>query len=344
MSTRRGHRRRRALASAVLAGVLAAVSATPAAADVKPTSPSPYSFTLRANAVEHFVDIFREIAEGAGFSRVTLTREVGVSAGRSEAIGAGVWTLLEDEPCLLGCDPPCTSPALANPTMARASSPAGCVDQESGLDVPSMSPPGWAEAPGPASGTGTGHAAEAFSVPGIRAGAAGSDVTASVARHGQYTGVAHAFVHDLVTASGQVRSVTSLMRVTANPDGTLPLVTYAFSVAGISGGGSRAGVDETGFTIFGQDIPFVDVVRWFNDELGQVVGIAGVLGGLGIRILAPQVGLSDDGTRYRITSPVLLVGAEQGLATQGLTVHGSGFRLAGGVFEGSYAPPARPGR
>lgn len=347
MSTHSGRRRLRGRASALVPGAVAAlvcalVAPSGVASATEAPSASGYSFTLRAEAVENFVHIFRELAQGVGFSRVTLTREAHARAGRAEAVGAGVWTLLEDEPCLLGCDPPCTSPMVGNPTMARSSFPRSCDDQKAGLFAKGMTPPGMAAAPTPGSAAGEGHAAEVTSFPGLRAGATGSKVSADVGPDGDYVGTAEAYLQNLVTATGRVRSVTSLMRVTAKPDGSLPVVTYAFHVVGATEtGGGQTGIDQEGFTLFGKDVPAFDLVTHFNNEVANALGIAGVLGQIGVRLLEPSVGLSDDGTRYRITAPVLLLGAEQGPSGQGLTVRAGGVRVAGGVFEGSYNAPDR---
>jgi hypothetical protein len=335
----------RGVPALVVALLLTGVAALPTgSARAAAPSPTPYAFTLRSTAVENFVNLFREMGQGVGFSRSTLTRLAGAREGEAEAIGAGAWTLLEDEPCLLGCDPPCTSPTVGNPSMARASHPRSCADQRAGLFTGTASPPGQAAAPSPASAVGAGRAVGVTSFPGLRVGLAGSDVTASVQVDGQYVGTAHSYLTDVVTASGQIRSITSTMRVNALPDGSLPTVTTSFSVVGLSSNGSRAGINERGFTIFGQDIPATDLVRWFNAQLQQVVGIAGVLGQVGVRVLDPQVGLSDDGRRYRITAPALVLGAEQGVNTQGLSARAGGLRLASGVFEGSYDQPDAPAR
>ena len=331
----------RKVVAAFVAALLALLVAPVPPASARPTPREDgYSFVVRAGAVENFVHFFHEMAQGAGFSRVSLTRPADATAGRAEAVGAGAWTLVEDEPCLLGCDPPCTDPVLGNPTMSRATFPRSCDDQRAGLALGGVAPPGQAAASGPATAVAKGHAVQLTSFPGVRAGVAGSEVSGSVSPTGVYTGVAEAYVHELVTATGSARAITSLMRVTARPDGTVPVVTFAFSVVGATAADSRAGVNEQNFTIFGRDIPLVDAVSYFNHQVANVVGIAGVLGHLGVRLLEPSVGLSDDGSRYRITAPVLLVGATQGALTQGLSLHSGGVRLAAAVFEGSYGAPA----
>jgi hypothetical protein len=333
-------RRVSAVVSALLAALLATLVAPagPASARSTPRADG-YSFTLRAGAVENFVHFFREIAQGVGFSRVTLTHPGDAPRGSAEAVGAGVWTLVEDEPCLLGCDPPCTDPAVGNPTMARSTFPRSCDDQRAGLAVGETTPTAQARAVGPATGESEGHAVELSSFPGFRAGAAGSEVSANVSESGVYTGVAQAYLTEVATATGSARAVTSLMRVTVRPDGSVPVVTFAFSVVGAAAADARTGVNGQNFTIFGRDIPVVDFVAYFNHQVANVVGVAGILGNLGVRLLEPSVGLSDDGTRYRVTSPVLLVGAAQGALTQGLSLHSGGVRLAAGVFEGSYGRP-----
>jgi hypothetical protein len=266
-------------------------------------------------------------------------------------VGAGYWLVTDDEPCLFGCDPPCPSGEVPNPTVARTMFPTRCEPRRPGLNplgVPaevdkSLPAPAWpqseAEARTDVSGSAAGRNTELALPPGIRLGAAGSTGFAAVTREtGEYSGTARSFVSELVTPTGGLASITSLMRVTVSPQSSQPRVTYLLSVAGTSGGGSRTEVDEHGFTVAGVDIPAGDLIAQFNSALSAYAKSVAMLGELGFELLAPQVGQSYDGRRYRIAAPVLTLGADPSVART-TPAREAGVRLGAAVFEGSYTDP-----
>ncbi len=282
---------------------------------------------------------------------MTLAHDEGAPLGRVTAAGAGYWLVTDDEPCLFGCDPPCPTGEIVNPTIARTTFPTRCEPRRPGLNpagVPaevdnSLPAPAWpqstAEARTDVSGTATGRNTELVLPAGVRYSAAGSTGIATVSREtGEYSGTARTFLSELVTPTGDLASITSLMRVTAAPTGGQPRVTYLLSLASASGGGSRTEVDEQGFTVAGVDIPAGDVVAHFNSQLAGLAKSLSALGELGLGVLAPQVGRSYDGRRYRIAAPVFSLGADPS-AAKTTPARESGVRLAAAVFEGSYGMP-----
>lgn len=349
---RRGRARAR-LSTALVTLAALVTGATPAVGGeaARGLTATPYQFTLRAGAAENFVNFYRELVQSVGYTNITLAHDAGAPQGRSTAVGAGYWLATDDEPCLFGCDPPCPNGELPNPTVARTMYPTRCEARHPGLNpfgVPaevdkSLPPPAWpqsaAEARTDVSGSAAGRNTEVSLPPGIRVGLAGSTGFASVTRAtGEYSGTVRSFLNEVVTPTGGLSSITSLMRVTHSPEGTQPRVTYLLSVAGTSGGGSRTEVDERGFTIAGVDIPAGDLIAHFNAQLSALAKSLAMLGDLGLGLLAPQVGQSYDGRRYRIAAPVLTLGVDPSLARTTAAREG-GVRLGAAVFEGSYSEP-----
>lgn len=348
--------RRRASARARLVTALATLAtlAGPApalGADGAAMPSRPYQFVLRAGAVENFVNFYRELVQSVGYTDITLAHDAGAPLGRATSVGAGYWAVTDDEPCLFGCDPPCPTGELPNPTVARTMFPPRCEPIHPGLNplgVPaevdkSLPAPAWpqseAEARTDVSGSAAGRNTEITLPPGIRLGAVGSTAFAAVTREtGEYSGTARCFLSELVTPTGGISSITSLMRVTASPKTGQPRVTYLLSVAGTSGGTSRTEVDEHGFTIAGVNIPAGDLIGQFNTQLSAYAKSLSALGDLGVELLAPEVGQSYDGLRYRIAAPVLTVGVDPS-AARSTPARAGGVRLGAAVFEGSYTDP-----
>src|SRR5882762_5525534 len=134
-----GRRMRRAAGALAVAALLVVGQAAPAGAAPLISRP-PYQFTVRAAPVENYLEYFRELVQDVGFSRVQVAHRSGDATGDARALGASYWLFTDDEPCLLGCEPPCPEATPVNPTMARTSNPRDCTDRVAGpaaLGLPS---------------------------------------------------------------------------------------------------------------------------------------------------------------------------------------------------------------
>lgn len=313
----------------------------------------PYQFTIRAAAVEQYLQFFREVDSDVGFSRVLLAHEPGAAAGSSKALGASYWLPTDDAPCLLGCEPPCPPSAVVNATVARTANPKDCDDKVPGLaalGVPAdvtkqlgdgARPRSDARTPSPYLATGSARVAEFAGNAGLRAAAAGSESTATVdPATGRYTGTARGYVADLQLAGDRLATVTSLLRVTAEPGG-IPKVDYLLSLLASGGGGWQSGVDQGSFTIAGTAIPLADLIGRVNAQLAALGSSLGNLADLGVRVLAPATDYVPGTDRFRVAAPVLLLGVSPDVSTP-TPNRDTGIRLGTAVFEGSYNRPDPP--
>jgi hypothetical protein len=341
--------RLRMAAALPVAAVLALGAATPAAAAPPAAADNlVYQFTLRAAPVETYTHFFRELVQAVGFSRVQLTHGKDDVTGSARALGATVWPLTDEEPCLLGCEPPCPESTVVNPTIARTSAPRECNDRVPGIAgsglapefgplVEGVTPQAVAETPDGHTATGSsrigdqGRGADSF-------GGAGSITTARVTEFsGRLVASARSFVAELRLPGGDLASVTSLLEVTASP-GELPRVSYLLSIAGAGDKANRSSLDQANFTISGRRIPITDYVSAVNESLANISSQLRILAGLGVRVLAPTEEFTDGEVRFRVNSPVLMVGAEPGVQLPTPT-RDAGMRIGAAMFEGSYGAP-----
>lgn len=309
----------------------------------------PYQFTLSAAPVEGYSYFFRELVQAVGYSKVQLAHSRGEVTGQARAVGAALWPITDEEPCLLGCEPPCPDAAVINPTVARTSSPLECNDRIPGAAAAGLppvladllssefAPEARASTPSDTMATGSSRVGDASFGQNDFA-SAGSLSTARVSDpSGRLTASARSFVTDLRLPGGEVVSLASTLQITAVPD-QLPRVGFRLSFASAGGGGSRSGIDQANFTISGNAIPINDYVQAFNDAVTSLGGQLRVLAGLGIRVLAPSTEFTEVGSRFRVNAPVFTLGAEPGTALPTPTRDG-GLRLASATFEGNYAAP-----
>jgi hypothetical protein len=340
----------RRLATAGAGAALLVSTAAPAGAASIAT---PYQFTIRAAAVEHYFHFFREVDSDAGYSRVQLSHDEGAESGSAQALGAAYWLFTDDAPCLLGCQPPCPDSPVINPTVAQTANPRSCNDRVPGLGafglatgpakeldsgatsrVSARTPTQW-------SATGSSRVVDAGGTDGVDTGGVGSVSTASVDRvTGHYTGSADGFVTDLKLAGDRFATVTSMLRVTADP-GTMPKVDYLLSLVATGGSGWSSGVDQTSVTLAGSRIPLVDLVSQVNTQLKSLGAGLASLADLGVRVLAPVTDYAPGTDRFRVSAPVLLIACAP--AAGGPTpTHDTGVRVGTAVFEGSYDEPDPP--
>ncbi|MBV9822012.1 MAG: hypothetical protein JO144_07165, partial [Actinobacteria bacterium] len=283
--------------TAVGAGLTLVFGWAPAAAAAD--QPPPYQFTIRAAAVEQYLQFFREIDSDLGFSRVLLSHFSGAPAGSSTALGASYWLLTDDAPCLLGCEPPCPKTAVINPTVARTANPKDCDNKTPGLaalGVPAQvqkelgepsRPRSDAATPSTNTALASARIAQVAGNAGFQAAAVGSESTATVDPiTGHYVGTSRGYVLDLHLAGDRLATVTSLLRVTAEPS-SMPKVDYLLSLVSSGGNGWQSGVDQGSFTIAGSAIPLSDFLAKFNAQLATLGSSLGNLADLGVRVLAP---------------------------------------------------------
>ncbi|MGQ0467467.1 MAG: hypothetical protein ACT4QG_19390 [Sporichthyaceae bacterium] len=330
----------------VAAALVLTAGAPPAAAERERLQ---YQFTLSAAPVEGYTYFFRELVQALGYSRVQLTQRRSEISGQSRAIGAALWPITDEEPCLLGCEPPCPESMVLNPTVARTSSPLECNDRFSGASAAGLpplvadalssglAPEARASTPSDIEATGSSRVGDTSFGENDFA-SAGSVSTARVfGATGRLVASARSFLTDLRLPGGEVVSLSSSLQITAVP-GALPTVGFTLSFASAGGGPNRSGVDQASFTISGNAIPIGDFVQAFNDSLAAVGGQLRVLAGLGIRVLAPTTEFTEVRSRFRVNAPVFTIGAEPG-ATLPTPTRDGGVRLASATFEGNYEAP-----
>lgn len=311
-----------------------------------------YQFTLRAAPVETYAHFFRELVQGVAFSRVQLTQRRGEVGGIARAVAAAVWPITDEEPCLLGCEPPCPESTVVNPTVARTSAPLECNERVPGFAASGL-PPQVADAlssgiapevaastPNDATATGSSRIGD-FDFGDNRFAGAGSVSTARInTTTGRLRASARSFVTRLQLPDGGVASIASTLAISALSD-ERPTVDYQLSFASAGSGKTRSGLDQTNFTISGTKIPITDLVTTFNDSLTAIGSQLRILAALGIRVLAPTTDFTAVGTRYRVSAPVLMVGVEPGVALPTPTRDG-GVRIGAATFEGNYGRPDAP--
>jgi hypothetical protein len=318
-----------------------------------PTTDLPYQFTIRAAAVEHYFQFFREVDSDVGLSRVQLAQAQNSSSGAARALGAGYWLASDDAPCLLGCEPPCPESTLVNPTVARTTFPRECNDRVPGLSaigVPTELTKAFdtGSASEVSARTLTDRSATASSrlgyvagTTGFEAAAAGSVAGGTVDRAtAHYAGTAHAFVTDLRLPGDRLATVTTTMRVTADP-GSLPRVDYLLSLVTGSGAGWSSALDQESFTISGNRVPLVDLLGQFNGELATISSQLSNLADIGVRLFAPVIDYAPGSDRFRVSAPVLVIGAGRQMTTPTPT-RDTGVRIGTAVFDGSYSAPDPP--
>jgi hypothetical protein len=344
-----GRRTRRAAGALAGAAVLLAGQVAPAAAAPLNTLPS-YQFTVRAAPVEHYLQYFRELVQDIGFSRVQIAHHSGDPGGHARAVGAAYWLFTDDEPCLLGCEPPCPEATLVNATEARTSNPRECTDRLPGLGalgLPTNLDKSFPAAAHTEAHTPSDRQADALSrVAGAAAGqlatgAAGSTAGASFDPvTGTFVGSARSFAVDIALPGGELVSVVSVLMVSAVPN-TTPVVSYQLSLATARDGTSSSGLDGQSFSIAGQQVPLTDFVGRVNSQLGSLGQQLSAFAELGIAVLAPASTYTADKGRFRVTAPVVVIGAEPDLALPA-PERGTGLRLGAAVFEGAFSTPDPP--
>jgi len=333
-----GWRTRRAAGGLAGAALLVAGGASPAAAAPSTDRP-PYEFTVRAAPVEHYLEYFRELVQDVGFSRVQLTHAAGDATGHARAVGAAYWLLTDDEPCLLGCEPPCPEPTLINPTVARTANPRECTDRIPGpgaLGLPTT-PAAAVPAAHTAARTPTEQSADAA----CRVGSLGSSSAAAFDRTAdRFTGNASSFVADVALPGGGAAAVASTMSVSAVPN-AVPAVSYRLSLTTWRDGTSSSGIDEQRLRIAGQQIPLTELVGRVNAQLAALGRALSQFAQLGIAVLAPATSYRTDDSRFRVTAPVVVIGAGRDLASP-TPLRGTGLRLGSAVFSGAFSAPDPP--
>jgi len=344
-----GRRIRRAAGALAGAALLVVGQAGPAGATPLTNRP-PYQFTVRAAPVENYLQYFRELVQGVGFSRVQVSHRSGEVTGHARALGAAYWLFTDDEPCLLGCEPPCPEATPVNPTLARTSTPRECPDRKFGAGTLGLSPM-WdkafpaaahteAQAPTDLEANALSRVA-GLAGSGFGSGAAGSSSTATVDRvTGRFIGSAHSFVADIVLPRGGLASVSSTLSISALPD-AVPVVSYRLALTTAHDGAASSGIDQQGFTISGQQIPLTDLVAAVNNQFAGVGRQLSQLAELGIRVLAPATEYTADRHRFRVAAPVVVIGAASDLALP-TPARGMGLRLGCAVFEGAFSAPDPP--
>jgi hypothetical protein len=344
-----GRRTRRAAGGLAGVALLVAVGTSPAAAAPLTARP-PYQFTVRAAPVETYLEYFRELVQDVGFSRVQITHSAGDATGHARAVGAAYWLLTDDEPCLLGCEPPCPEPTLINPTVARTANPRECADRIPGagaLGLPTTvdsSVPAAAHAEARTPTEETAGALSRMAGPGgsgSRVNALGSSSAAAFDRTtDRFTGNASSFVADVALPGGGAATVASMLSVSAVPN-AVPVVSYRLSLTTWRDGTSTSGVDEQGFSIAGEQIPLTDLVGRVNSQLAAVGKQLSEFADLGIAVLSPATAYTAEGQRFRVAAPVVVIGAGRDLALP-TPLRGTGLRLGSAVFEGAFSAPDPP--
>jgi hypothetical protein len=344
-----GKRARRAMSALVGAALLVAGQAGPAAA--APGGPRPeYQFTVRAAPVEQYQQYFRELVQDVGFSRVQVAYRAGDSTGHARALGAAYWLLTDDEPCLLGCEPPCPEATVINATEARTANPRECTDRLPGLGALGL--PTNLDKSFPAAAHTEAHTpsdlhADALSrTAGLTAGQTGAGAAGSTSsatfdpRTDRFLGTARSFVTDIALPGGQLAAVASSLTVSAVPN-TEPVVSYRLSLTTARDGTSSSGVDAQGFSLAGEQIPLTDFVDQVNNQLRSFGQQLSAFAELGIGVLSPVTDYAGGSGRFRVVAPVVTVGAEPNLALPA-PPSGTGVRLGSTVFEGAFSRPDPP--
>lgn len=344
-----GRRTRRVAGALAGAALLVVGQADPAAAAPLRSRP-PYQFTVRAAPVEQYLQYFRELVQDVGISRVQIAHHAGDPTGHARALGAAYWTFTDDEPCLLGCEPPCPEATLVNATVARTSNPRECADRLPGLGalgLPTSLDKSFPAAAHTEAHTPSDRRADALSrVAGAAAGQLGTGAAGSAAEAeydavtGRFLGSAHSFVADLVLPGGELATVVSMLTVSAVPD-TTPVVSYRLSLTTARDGTSTSGLDAQGFSIAGQQIPLTDLVSRVNGQLASLGQQLATFAELGIGVLSPATDYTSDKGRFRVTAPVVVIGVEPDLALPA-PERGTGVRLGAAVFEGAFSAPDPP--
>ncbi|HEY3605726.1 MAG TPA: hypothetical protein VGL04_13730 [Sporichthyaceae bacterium] len=344
-----GRRGRRAASALVGAALLVAGQAAPAVAAPLSTRP-PYQFTVRAAPAEQYLQYFRELVQDVGFSRVQIAHRAGDATGHARALGAAYWLLTDDEPCLLGCEPPCPEATLINTTEARTANPRECTDRRAGLGALGL--PSNADRSFPAAAHTEAHTpsdlhADALSrVAGVGAGQIGSGAAGSTSSAvfdpstGRFLGSARSFVTDIALPNGQLAAVASALTVSGIPN-TVPVVSYRLSLTVARDGTSSSGLDEQGFSIAGQQIPLTDLVGRVNSQLHSLGQQLSAFAELGIGVMSPVTDYAADSGRFRVAAPVVMIGVEPNLALPA-PPSGTGVRLGTAVFEGAFSAPDPP--
>jgi hypothetical protein len=331
-------------ATALLAGQVGPVAAAPV------HTPPPYQFTVRAAPVENYLQYFRELVQDVGFSRVQITHREGDATGHARAVGAAYWLLTDDEPCLLGCEPPCPEATVVNATEARTSNPRECTDRLPGggaLGLPTSLDKSFPSAAHVEAHTPTDLRADALSrVAGAAVGqwgvgAAGSSSSAAFDPiTGRFVGSARSFVVDMALPNGALATMASALTVNALPNMT-PVVSYRLALTTARDGTSSSGLDAQGFSIAGDEIPLADLVGQVNSQLDSLGEEMSAFAELGIAVLAPVSDYTPDGHRFRVSAPVVAIGVEPNLSLP-LPEQSVGLRLGAAVFEGAFSAPDPP--
>jgi len=269
-------------------------------------------------------------------------------------LGAAYWLFTDDEPCLLGCEPPCPEGTPVNPTLA-APPPPGVPGPESSERAPSVCPrcgtrrsrrprtprrrprriwrpmrcPGW----------------RAWPVPGSASGAAGSSSTATVDRvTGRFIGE-RPFVRGRHRAASRGPGLGFQHAVHQCPARRrVPVVSYRLALTTAHDGAASSGIDQQGFDHQRQQIPLTDLVRcgettnspgWGRQHLAA--RRAGHQG-------AGPAATSTTADRHRSgwSAPVVVIGAASDLArAHPGPGHGAG-GWAARLFEGAFSAPDPP--
>jgi hypothetical protein len=344
-----GRRTRRAASALAGATLLWAGQVGPAAAAPRSAMP-PYQFTVRAAPVETYLQYFRELVQDIGFSRVQIAHRADEATGHARAVGAAYWLLTDDEPCLLGCEPPCPEATVVNATEARTANPRECTDRLPGLGALGLPTNADKSFPGAAHTevhTPSDLRADALSrVAGAAVGQLGTGAAGSASSAvfdpitGRFTGSAHSFVADIALPNGELATVASALTVTALPN-TTPVVSYWLALTSARSGTSSSGLDQQGFSIAGQQVPLTDLVGRVNSQLGSLGQQLSAFAEVGIGVLSPVSDYTADGHRFRVSAPVVVIGVEPDLALPA-PERGTGLRLGAAVFEGAFSAPDPP--
>ncbi|MGQ0466276.1 MAG: hypothetical protein ACT4QG_13240 [Sporichthyaceae bacterium] len=320
-----------------------------------------YVLEINGSGIDWVVEIPRALPHHVGLGQVRLVKDRGYREAYCDARGAGYMLPDEVQEGIVGGkgdwrddtgqevpDTTLRAPVVRyNPTMSRSAVPENAFVRRNGrpgvrppigrdgpvTPVPTAgsSPVRWESecAPSGLAGSGTGRDLNQLGVH-----VAGGLATASMDKAtGRYRGTARGWATDVRTIAATVGSVTSQLQVNARP-GAEPTIGYRISINDVQGLGSKHRLDSRDVELVGVDVPALDLVDHFNEQVRANATALSALGPLGLALLAPKVERIED--RYAIAAPVVV--ANLGLAAREGTVGQNQAVLLGATrFQGFYA-------
>jgi hypothetical protein len=299
---------------------------------------------LRGSAIQPWAAVPKELVTGIGYSAVNLEKEIGGTYSKCEIFGAGYWLTDPVEEGVLGSSGPPDAGNVAggyrNPTVSKDSAPNLSPGENLNARKPQLRSYAdgsvlytlphegngvrWqAKCDDDASGRAVGNNVD---VPGAY-GAGSTTVAKLDKKTGAYTGTTRSYVAGLDTGAGVVDLVTSTIQV-KHALGKAPTLTYRIGVAGTT-------------VASGTDVAVADLAKQFNQQVETNAVALKALGKMGLRLIGPEVGLSENGGRPVLYAPFLSAhyapaGAYGGVGTN------QGIRIGVTDYEGVNADGAIP--